>query len=302
MKYIPLFDEVTSALNFGTSHCRVVGGCDLYTTKAAGSDKKLYRNIEKTLNSQYFSLLRYSVSVSPPQEGLSPLALSRPSPFGLLSQTSSRRTFAYLIATLNASHPDYDFSHILSPTDFRRERSLKKVMHTIDVTLCSLRPSTSGISSHTPSEKHHNPTSSSRSKIPNWSPQMWSMIDSEMDLKNCAIFSWAPSDEPFDGDKGSLWQLNYFFFNKNLKRVTYLYVRATPTVTQISRKSAGLPKRCASENESSAKTYAENQLGDMADNDNYMEQAELDEEDSILWNNDTEFDLESSYFISDVDE
>ena len=138
MKFLPLrdFDDVTSALNFDTPDCHVIGGCDLYTTKAAGSDKKLYRNIENSLESQYESLLRLSESVSPPQSsGPSPLNLARPSPFGPLSQISSRRTFAYLIATLNASHPDYDFSHILRPADFRKERSLKTVINTIDSTL-----------------------------------------------------------------------------------------------------------------------------------------------------------------------
>jgi len=128
MKFIPLrdFDDVTSALNFDTPDCRVVGGCDLYTTKAAGSDKKLYRNIDRSLETQYESLLRLSASLSPPRgesnESTS-MNLSRSSPFGPLSQISSRRAYAYLLATLNASHPDYDFSHILRPSDFRKERS-----------------------------------------------------------------------------------------------------------------------------------------------------------------------------------
>ncbi|PSS20365.1 hypothetical protein M430DRAFT_27418 [Amorphotheca resinae ATCC 22711] len=144
MKFLPLrdFDDVTSALNFHTPDCKVIGGCDLYTTKAAGSDKKLYRNIENSLESQYESLLRLSASVSPPQgsSGPSPLNLSRSSPFGPLSQISSRRTFAYLIATLNASHPDYDFSHILRPADFRRERSLKAIQRLCGPHWGSLNP------------------------------------------------------------------------------------------------------------------------------------------------------------------
>src|SRR2546421_11186793 len=86
------FEDVTSALNFHTPDCHVIGGCDLYTTKAAGSDKKLYRNIENSLESQYESLLRLSESVSPPQSsGPSPLNLARPSPLCPLSQISSRR-------------------------------------------------------------------------------------------------------------------------------------------------------------------------------------------------------------------
>ena len=38
----------------------------MYTTKAAGSDKKLYKNIDNRLESQYESLVRLSASLSPP--------------------------------------------------------------------------------------------------------------------------------------------------------------------------------------------------------------------------------------------
>jgi hypothetical protein len=67
MKFLPLreFDEVTTALNFETPDCHVIGGCDLYTTKAAGSDKKLYRNIENSLESQVRSRLSLLIWHSP---------------------------------------------------------------------------------------------------------------------------------------------------------------------------------------------------------------------------------------------
>ena len=52
-QYLPLrdFDTVTNALNFSTPDCHVIGGCDVYTTKAAGGDKKLYKDIENSLES-----------------------------------------------------------------------------------------------------------------------------------------------------------------------------------------------------------------------------------------------------------
>lgn len=133
---------MTSALNFDTPDCRVTGGCDLYTTKAAGPDKKLYKSIDRSLESQHAAMVRFGASLSPPQreELAASLNLSRSSPFGPLSEIASRRTFAYLIATLNASHPDYDFSHTLRPQDFRRERSLRRAMADIDSTLQSVRP------------------------------------------------------------------------------------------------------------------------------------------------------------------
>ncbi|KAF2759010.1 Maf1-domain-containing protein [Pseudovirgaria hyperparasitica] len=251
MEYLPLrdFEDVTSALNFTTPDCHVVGGCDLYTTKAAGSDKKLYKSIENTLETQHASLLRLSASLSPPQqESLADsLNLSRSSPFGPLSQISSRRTFAYLIATLNASHPDYDFSHVLRPADFRRERSLRGVMHTLDTTLSNLRPSTL-VSS---------PSSWSSGPIPSglrtpggsttWGPRMWRLIDAEMDLRKCSVYAYAPEEDPFDGDEGAVWRMDYFFFNKERKRVCYMYLRGLSVISHSPvLRPMGTPKRTRS--------------------------------------------------------
>lgn len=230
MKYLPLrdFDEVTKALNFDTADCHVTGGCDVYTTKAAGADKKLYKNIEKSLESQYASVLTFSASLSSQQaQAAGPsLNLSRASPFGSLSQISSRRTFAYLIATLNASHPDYDFSHILRPSDFKREKSLKKIIGTMDTTLYNLRPKPlnefSDEPAHWSTEVKTSPTPQGADK---WSPRMWHLIDKEMALKECGMYCYAPEEDPYDGEEGALWSFNYFFFNKAKKRVCYLYLR-----------------------------------------------------------------------------
>jgi hypothetical protein len=266
MKFLPLpeFDDVTSALNFDTPDCHVIGGCDLYTTKAAGSDKKLYRNIENSLESQYESLLRLSASVSPglgPDEE-SPVNLSRSSPFGPLSEVSSRRTFAYLIATLNASHSDYDFSHILRPADFRRERDLKSIIGTIDSTLYNLRPST-GMHLHVPPQTSYATTASAPAISQAWGPQMWSMIDKEMALKECTVYCWAPPDDPFDGEEGSIWSLNYFFFNKERKRIAYIYLRGVPVMSH-SPSQRVLSKRSASGYDSGANKRARYWLGDRA--------------------------------------
>lgn len=223
---------MTSALNFDTPDCHVVGGCDLYTTKAAGSDKKLYKSIEHSLEAQYESLLRLSASLSPPQasSAASALNLSRSSPFGPLTQISSRRTFAYLIATLNASHPDYDFSHLLRPTDFRCERSLKSVMNTIDTTLYNLRPRPVGSSLTVPNGMTTTGLSTTGGSQ-TWGPHMWSMINKEMALKDCSIYCYAPEEDPYDGEEGAIWSLNYFFFNKARKRVCYLYLRGFSIVS-----------------------------------------------------------------------
>jgi len=238
MKYLPLreLDDVTSALNFDTADCHIIGSCDLYTTKAAGGDKKLYKNIEHNLEAQYEALLRFSASLSPPQakNAAGSLNLSRSSPFGPLSQISSRRTFAYLIATLNASHPDYDFSHLLRPTDFRREKSLRHVMNTLDTTLYNLRPrpvgSLGGPSHWSSIETPAGPPTPGGSQ--QWGSKMWRAIDKEMNLKECGIYSYSPDDDPYDEEEGAIWSFNYFFFNKSRKRVCYIHLRGLSIVSQ----------------------------------------------------------------------
>jgi AP-1 complex subunit sigma 1/2 len=218
MKYLSLrtFEDVSSALNFESDGTRVVGGCDLYTTKAGTADKKLYKRIDKTLESQHESLLRLAASLSPPQAKLFAKTsnLSQSSPFGTLSQISNRRTYAYMISTLNASHPDYDFSKVLRPSDFCREKRLNDVMNNVDSKMYSAHSARIPRGLQTPGGSLM------------WGPRMWSFINDEMDLYNCDIFSYKPDENPFDDEEIALWSTHYFFFNKTLKRVCYLYVRA----------------------------------------------------------------------------
>lgn len=126
--------------------------------------------------------------MSPPQAELVNLDLARSSPFGPLSQISSRRTFAYLIATLNASHPDYDFSDTLKPGDFHRERSLRRVMNTIDDAIYNVRPRPAAalLAAPTPPKtgKNH-PTSPPLGAGQSWGPKAWKAIDREMSLTEC---------------------------------------------------------------------------------------------------------------------
>ncbi|KAI1439116.1 Maf1 regulator-domain-containing protein [Xylaria sp. CBS 124048] len=316
MKFLSLrdFDVITSALNFSTVDCKVTGGCDLYTTKAAGSDKKLYKSIECSLESQHAALLKFGASLSPPQrkEMAASLNLSRSSPFGPLSEISCRRTYAYLIATLNASHPDYDFSHALSPTDFRREKSLRHVMASVDGTLNSIRPQGASLLSPnmaTIYSEYANPPSATVAgdtfpvNSPAWGPHMWNMIDKEMTLNECTVFSYQPPEDPFDGDEAAIWRLHYFFFNKKMRRVAYLYVRGlpvvvnSPTMVPHKRGLSGLAKRHATPLAGSlgankrAKFWLGDHLADrvIADEDGYDD---ADDEPGLIWNPDDDVTLD----------
>ncbi|RDA92516.1 hypothetical protein CP533_4204 [Ophiocordyceps camponoti-saundersi (nom. inval.)] len=235
MEYLPIrdFEVVTSALNFNTPDCNVTGGCDLYTTKSTASDKKLFKSIDQSLNSQHAALLKLGASLSPPDRehmlATSPSIqlFSTSSAFGPLSEISNRRTFAYMIATLNASHPHYDFSHVLRPGDFKRERNMTRVINNLDSTLQNVRPASRASSS---------PGFSSLAAdvAPVWDARCWSLIDKEMRLNECSIFSYHPYPDPFEESESAIWAKHYFFFNRALKRVAYLYVRVVPVISSTS--------------------------------------------------------------------
>ena len=241
LQYLPLpeFANITNALNFDTTECRVQGSCDLYTIKAASGDKKLYKAIESSLESQYASLLRFSAGLSSAEaaSAAGSLNLSRASPFGSLGQSSSRKTYKYLIATLNASHPDYDFSHLLRPSDFRREKSLKQVMNTLNTTLYNLQPRHTSNPAHDSAAswparvRYPLPPASPGNEI--WSPQMWQVIDKEMKLEDCSIYCYLPEEDPYDGEEGAIWSFNYFFFNRKRKRVCYIYLRGLSIISHV---------------------------------------------------------------------
>ncbi|KAG0005369.1 RNA polymerase III-inhibiting protein maf1 [Entomortierella chlamydospora] len=131
MKYLeyPGMDNINSALNFETPECNVYGRVEPYSCKAAGADKKLYKQLEN----KYPSVGHI---MSPPDDdGFNIRNII--SPFGPMDQPASRKTLFYLIGTLNASFPDYDFSDV-KPEQFRKEPSVSIVVNSINSTLLNL--------------------------------------------------------------------------------------------------------------------------------------------------------------------
>lgn len=249
---------VTDALNFSTIDCHIVGGADLFTTKAAGGDKKLYKSIENQLESQYESLVRLSASLSPPQiptDGqkkedspsiqMPQVDLSRDSPFGPLSEVGARRTFAYLIATLNAVYSDYDFSNTLRPSDFKRT-SGTAIRKAVDSMMYHLRPRRMAA---TAARSQKAFMSSSVPGIPPaevaWNETMWDLIDKEIDMRVCEKYIWEPEDDPFE-DESPLWAHHFFFFNKEKKRVLYLHFGAFSVISHSPLNGAMMPVRSMS--------------------------------------------------------
>lgn len=120
---------------------------------------------------------------------------------------------------------------------------------------------------------------------------MWSLVDKEMTLKDCTVYCWAPPDEPFDGEEGSIWSLNYFFFNKLRKRVAYLYVRGVPALGHSPRPRHGMVKRGVGSSASGANKRARYWLGEQADN---VTNGEDDDEDT-MWDNELTDDPDAMF-------
>ncbi|GME69085.1 unnamed protein product [[Candida] boidinii] len=123
------------------------------------------------------------------------------SPFGNLSQQSSRRLFAYLIAILNASYPDYDFSSV-QPKNFTCLNNSYDLIKKINSLLLSL----------------------GKSSNLDW---IWQTINTHMDLENTICFQYEPPQTFLDDIQGCLWCNMYFIFNKRMKRVAYINLMST---------------------------------------------------------------------------
>jgi hypothetical protein len=70
---------------------------------------------------------------------------------------------------------------------------------------------------------------------------MWKIIDEQMSLKECGIYSYSPDEDPSDADDGAIWSLHYFFFNRLRKRVCYLYVKAIPILSHTPSEGLATP-------------------------------------------------------------
>lgn len=121
------------------------------------------------------------------------------SPFGRLDQMSSRRVFAYLVAVLNASDPDHDFSS-LQPEDFQREQNTNTVINSFNNALF-------GVGMPLP-------------------PRLWECVNRLIDTSECMTFSFTPPETFLADEPRLIWSMMWFFFNKRKKRVLYLYLKA----------------------------------------------------------------------------
>ncbi|KAF9130996.1 RNA polymerase III-inhibiting protein maf1 [Mortierella sp. 14UC] len=188
MKFLeyPGMDAINSALNFETPECKVFGRVEPYSCKAAGADKKLYKQLEN----KYDPTSNNNI-LSPPEDDSIRNIIS---PFGPMDQPASRKTLFYLIGTLNASFPDYDFSDT-KPEHFRKEPSVRIVVNSINATLFN--------------HGHERVVKDLR---------IWESIDQLIDLEDSDVYSFNPDtdSDPNDEEGGGTLKL---------KRIIYFTMR-----------------------------------------------------------------------------
>ncbi|KAJ1728035.1 RNA polymerase III-inhibiting protein maf1 [Coemansia biformis] len=210
MKYLDIesLRALNLSLSFPTSSGdrHVLGRLEAYSCKAAGADKKLFRYLEN----KYLEDVEEAKDLSPEQSSLT----NTVSPFGPLTQAASRKVLFYLIATLNASFPDYDFSS-LSADQFTKEPSPDYCTKSISTTLlnvgCPARLRAS---------------------------RMWDCIDDVINIDECDVYSYTPDAEsdPYE-DEGPVWSFNYFFFNRHLKRIVFFTCRCISNLDELENAS-----------------------------------------------------------------
>jgi len=141
-------------------------------------------------------------------------------------EIGNRRLMTDLILTLNASFPDYDFASV-RPADFLR-KSVLGVMEEVNDRLSELA---------TRNDEH-------------FLKGLWNAIDSVICLSEAEVFTYVPptiNDDPIgfltetlleheDSKAGGspLWSFNFFFVNKNLKRILLFACVETMTIQDDS--------------------------------------------------------------------
>eukprot|EP01094_Clydonella_sp_ATCC50884_P017047 TRINITY_DN28_c1_g1_i1.p1 TRINITY_DN28_c1_g1~~TRINITY_DN28_c1_g1_i1.p1 ORF type:complete len:228 (-),score=43.14 TRINITY_DN28_c1_g1_i1:318-1001(-) len=192
MKFLetPAFVELCNRIISNNDETKISSRLEAYSCKPMSEDKKLIRD----LTASYEGLLARS-----------PTAMPSTSPFGPLTEPASRKAFSFLISTLNAAFPNYDFSGV-EPEEFTKEANLPMVVNSINTLLEShVQDYTNAIQD-----------------------ELWAAIDDQIRPADCSIYSFHPEPgcSPFDEGE-SIWCFFFFFFNKERKRVVFFSCNAS---------------------------------------------------------------------------
>lgn len=358
---------VNQELNFHSPDNNLVikGGCDLFTTKPIGSDRKLFKTIDKHLDQiledhqlsqsiereRKHSLNSFLGSSSSPlrlqfvrrgssyvdttererrsssslinfskrtefqgftteHTEASKLSLSLldantdenaidESPFGPLKNASTRKTFAYLIAILNTTYPDHDFSNLQPSTEnFHKVDSPEDLMHRFNNIMVSLGKREELLSwiwdtvnaymdiipTRSPTLSAQGNTGSRKNSFTNGNTSISPRADSPLSSLDpgCKIYEFQPSDQSILEDLNhpyqTMWSYYWFIYNKKKKRVCFLYL------TAINRFHFSLLNRNRSPMDEGMVGKGNDATGKNEDDsysDEYMEEDDLDEENAV---------------------
>lgn len=199
MKFLeePLLERLSNALSVDTGDAKLFGRVEAYSCKNARADRKLYKQLELRFPDEAVEEMGYSAS----PEQVTVTALQYTTAHDTMS--ASRKTLFYLIATLNASFPDYDFSNA-RPEQFIKLMQPCKVASSIS----SILQSAGAVRLAKNSE-------------------VWEAIDRVIGLDECDVYTYAPDpdSDPY-AEEGSIWSFNYFFYNKKQKRILFFTMNA----------------------------------------------------------------------------
>jgi hypothetical protein len=133
-----------------------------------------------------------------PGQELSALG-SKPLSVGPLTDPYVRKRIVNLIATMNATFQDYDFSNV-KPERFVRHQSYKDIMPIINKNFAEVV------------EIHNR----------GFLKILWDALDDAISVRECEVFSYLVDDADPKAVTGDLWSINYFFFNSSMNRMVYL--------------------------------------------------------------------------------
>jgi len=226
----------------------IIGHIEAYSCKKTSSDRKLYKSLQMsgsfntsgevavatTSSSGLLIPTPVSVPIAVPAASVggaspqnsSPQGLSAPVPIQKAGEGSGsgsgsgsplspvfssgslvggsvasdeNNTFVHLIATLNAAMPDYDFT-------------CAKSEHFTRVTVYELM-------------NHVKTALEGAEHLDRPVPlaDLWSALEQEVQLQQCEAFTYQPppDSDPFLEDD-VIWAMNYFMYNRNIKRIVFL--------------------------------------------------------------------------------
>ncbi|KAH7826679.1 putative repressor of rna polymerase iii transcription [Monocercomonoides exilis] len=137
------------------------------------------------------------------------------SAFGPLELPANKKTFLTLISVLMTLFPTFSFGKI-QPYQFVKEVDPTVVQVSIDT---QMREVVEGY-------------------CPEFQTLLWKAIHQVVEVSNCEIFSFVPGNDgeeqdPF-AEEGTIWSFNYFFYQKEAKKVLFFSVRCVSRVGELS--------------------------------------------------------------------